>query len=790
MEYEKRNQIPTEEAPQEYQDTDIEQEVLDSELARNILPYLTLEKLDQEEICDILEFSELTIDMIRDNKLSHKNNYGNILWAERYVADLSNETETYENDIISPKLQQARKLFFASLLSATEGDDNSQTRNDIYKCFFGMSPDISSYCGGIGDYLELLIIAERTPKSPYTTEIYGDLIYEYSFTDYNGFKATMSKYTPIQQLRALPICNNMALRCDPYNYSRGTLNKIIEMLRSLETDDGTKPLIKMVAESIDENIHNWHNADYIDIDEDDPKYMKMLENDRKRRELWRQKQIKLHHEFPTLPQDRPLAIIAPGVVGTVFGNGINLVANKEGQTASLLDYSKDNPFGFDRDTAFLISAAHSHGIKDIINSKTGVELETISLNAQVQFLKFMTEASNERFDKMCAVMRNIKDEKLRKRFLESFVAADFGEDFGDSLLTIAGSERLSDGEKEEVFDLVEFCRESIDGITGLFEKFDGGQFTNEYVRAANERLTDALKAFEMIAKNGVAAGDLDWAGKVKFDFRSAIEALQYEADSLEIINRTVHDVMSGREGAYAEIVLPPEPSIQAKWRTIYHFYSSEHGHVLLYTRPEGSHTFDPAIEYGKKSSPYNPNSVNTGVEASISFTANPVNPFDFPSPYRPNQARVHDLEYYDSITMDKVSAIRLDREGRAPGEPANDKNRDVIREIGMVSVDLAAIGDRYDTPSGKIARLISLGNLLRSKDHGTGFSLNHNTNWFNQDEYGTSKGFRKIVEYIDEIMVGLCFNHPPRKGDLNSFKGRFEKEKKKDRGRKTLGFSA
>ncbi len=519
------------------------------------------------------------------------------------------------------------------------------------------------------------------------------------------------------------------------------------------------------------------------------------------KKIFDRNQKRLHQEFPSLPTDRQLVKVASDAAATIefeekedyLGDSwldlstFDTIADQSGKIL----YGAESQSGLNEEALDCLIIIHNNAwMKNKVEETINLKLVEIPIEAQAQLLKFMTEASNERFDKMCAVMQNIEDKDLRKRFLESFVAADFGEDFGDSLLTIAGSERLSDGEKEEVFDLVEFCRESIDGITGLFEKFDGGQFTNEYVRAANERLTDALKVFEMIAEDGVAVGDLDWAGKVRFDFRSAIEALQYEADSLEIINGSIHDVMSGKKGAFAEIMLSPNPSIQREWRTLYHFYSPRYGHALLYTRPEGSHTFDPAIEYGKKSSPYNPNSVNTGVEASISFTANPVNPFDFPSPYRPDQARVHDLEYYDSSTMDRVSAIRLDREGRAPGEPANDKNRDVIRETGMVSVDLAAIGDRYDTPSGKIARLISLGNLLRSKDHGTGFSLNHNTNWFNQDNYGTSEGFRKIVEYIDEVMVKLCLDHPPRRGDLNSFKERFEKEKKKDRGRKTLGLSA
>ena len=56
--------------------------------------------------------------------------------------------------------------------------------------------------------------------------------------------------------------------------------------------------------------------------------------------------------------------------------------------------------------------------------------------------------------------------------------------------------------------------------------------------------------------------------------------------------------------------------------------------------------------------------------------------------------------------MNKVSAIRLDREGRTSEMAADDPNRSPINPEGIVSVDLAAIGDRADTPSGKIANYI------------------------------------------------------------------------------------
>lgn len=111
--------------------------------------------------------------------------------------------------------------------------------------------------------------------------------------------------------------------------------------------------------------------------------------------------------------------------------------------------------------------------------------------------------------------------------------------------------------------------------------------------------------------------------------------------------------------------------------------------------------------------------------------------------------------------MNKVSAIRLDREGRTSEMAADDPNRSPINPEGIVSVDLAAIGDRADTPSGKIARLIATGNKLRAQSE-TNFSLNHNTKWFDQSKYGSSSGFQKIANYIMKSSEALCFAHPPQ----------------------------
>ena len=498
-----------------------------------------------------------------------------------------------------------------------------------------------------------------------------------------------------------------------------------------------------------------------------------------------QNQEQLHKDYPALPNHEIIERFAPNIAcswddyhridSTAFKGATNTISEgddpREDPFLTLLESDEDIPL-------WVLNFAHDIRFRGLIEEKIGIDLAEVPLVSQIQLLKFMTLANNNRFDRLCGVLHGVSNIELRLKLAENFVAVDFGEDFGDALLDIASSEWLSDDKKKEILGTVQSCRESTKHITDLYTDFDDGKFAKEYAKATNERLTDALTVFRQIAKEREAEADLGWAGKPRFDLDEAIEALEYEAKSLKIIDGTLKDVKSGAEGAFAEVVLSQDKSLQRLNRTFYNFYSPRHGYVLLYTRPEGSHSFDPMTEYGKERSKYCEDSVNAGVEASISLITNPVDPFSLPSPFRPDRNKTRNPQYYDPITMNKVSAIRLDREGRTPGVAADDSSRDPLNHVGTISVDLAAIGDRVDTPSGKIARLLSVGNKLRGQITGVDSSLNHNTRWFDQDSYGTSSGFRRLVEYVDDMVLDWCSKSKP--GDEAES---FTKEMKRKRGK-------
>lgn len=555
-------------------------------------------------------------------------------------------------------------------------------------------------------------------------------------------------------------------------YSSAKYGDIANIYESLKNSDYASPLFKIVADYFKNLATKMQNGPHYVVDN-----VSTLDEDTKiDRDILSQAQI--HAEYPTLSQGSSLRLIriAPGVAASATEAKITTntsvkdytqlleLADRQGQRSILSEIDKHNPFDLSENDISLLNMAHISGIKKSINKWLGIDITDISLNAQIQLLRYMTEAQDHRLENLRNAMHGI-DNDLRLKLAENFLAADFGEDFGDALLDIANSKILNTEQVKEILLKINKCRESISGIASMFDNFDDGTFSSQYARAANERLTDALTVFRQIAKDGSAKANLDWAGHPEFVFDSAAEALSYETKSLEIINGTLQDISTGKNGAFVELILKPDRNSAKDNRSVYNLYSPDYGHVLLYTRPEGSHSFNPALEYGKNRSRYAHESNNAGVEASISFTTNPVDPFSLPNPFRPNIASQQD----DPAKLNKVSAIRLDREGRTLDMPPNDPNRDAISSKGICSIDLAAIGDSADTPSGKIARLLSVGGEIRAETNGTESSLNHNTRWFDQARYGSAEGFHKLVAYLDGIFINWCSDHGPDKNDTHSF---------------------
>ena len=90
-------------------------ESLQSENAQQILPYLTLDKLDKREVSGLLDLSNDVIDAMDQGKLP-RDKFSTAMALEDAIAVASGEEAIWAKGEISPKLAQARKLVCACLV--------------------------------------------------------------------------------------------------------------------------------------------------------------------------------------------------------------------------------------------------------------------------------------------------------------------------------------------------------------------------------------------------------------------------------------------------------------------------------------------------------------------------------------------------------------------------------------------------------------------------------------------------------------------------------------------------
>lgn len=361
----------------------------------------------------------------------------------------------------------------------------------------------------------------------------------------------------------------------------------------------------------------------------------------------------------------------------------------------------------------------------IVENALGVKFENIELEDQLLLCRLLLEATPNEMEHIIALQSDA--------IITAAQAIEFGEDFSGSLRSIA--EHAPPEQAKEIFETISTFRESAKKISGWYESYDP-DLAKAFELAMNERLSDALAALEVLARDGelsvdVSPGrhseDYEYDGRFAMNLHSLEEGMEI-INSLETSLQLMHEIVTSGDTIVHRVNKDDNQFV------IYRFSSELHGDVLLYARPEGAKGYDNHLEYGNRA----------GVEASISFIVNPTDP--------------HDLDVYkDSQGV----SIRFDREGRMVDESPFSEDRDPTRKDGSISLDISSImGDGRHMPV-KIGRLIAAGNILRAAKIGGEESLHHNNNHFDQSAYGSAEGFSKLAVYMAhmaEVMIAIQQN--------------------------------
>lgn len=351
-----------------------------------------------------------------------------------------------------------------------------------------------------------------------------------------------------------------------------------------------------------------------------------------------------------------------------------------------------------------------------LNHELGIDIRTLPFDTQINFLEFSIGNERAGFERVKNCLQELPANN--NQFIESFLALEHGEDFGEVLLDIA--EAAPQEDMQELLETIGEFREMSTAFSQLFPE----EIQSATEKAMSERLTELLALVREVSVNGAYETEdlngLDVPIEVR-DLPTMIEDITTLKESISQLiesvgSNTAQAVTQSKEEGFA----------------LYRFMPSQEAPrpALLYIRPEGAYGYDPQIEYGRP---------GEGVEASISFIANPGSD-EYISPYKKGRAQ------------DELS-IRLDREGLEPGYSPTDTDRDPTRETGTISLDIGSILGRGESFGTRIGREIAAGNQLRAQRLGIKPRLNHNSEAFDQERFGTSEGFAGLARKMDSMAM-------------------------------------
>lgn len=108
----------------------------------------------------------------------------------------------------------------------------------------------------------------------------------------------------------------------------------------------------------------------------------------------------------------------------------------------------------------LFQELYTRGMRGTIEHRLGdIELKEMSLGAQFHLVTFAGVQTAERFGRMADVSRSLEG-RSQYQFLEAFLATEFGDDLGESILKIA--EKSRDNEQAfEIFQLISSIRQEL-----------------------------------------------------------------------------------------------------------------------------------------------------------------------------------------------------------------------------------------------------------------------------------------------------------------------------------------
>jgi hypothetical protein len=668
--------------------------ILADETQQALIKNLTIEKLGEDQQAKIIELGRLAISdetalsmlaaskkipdglQLNDEQLKR--------FSETHVFEvagglgeiLDEIANNNEPGIITQAAAEARKLFNATVfdeITKLEQADPEAAKDkawSAYRKLYGMSPSIISYVGGFGAQLELLAIAEQGDATGkvFARDLIDEMVYDYSFSDSKIIEKAILGKAPIEQIRTFNVLQILADSSDSDSWTRDLYKNIAGSLERLIEDSATTPFVRLSAQSLLEEITKEQSAEWGYL-EDLPleEQSRLIAKDRQFREEERQFQDILHQAFPEAPEKAKLKEISADAVAYSTGLGVKTIYLTGGGT---IDLTRDDDSGWSKDEKYLIKSMNNSAVREQAEAELGISMNQLTLEEQRRLLHFMIESDDQQYARLVEQMQHAPEDK-RIILANSFLALEFGEDFGGKLLDVAEKT-----EQENLYNVLAL----IDSIRRRSEVFaeSFGEFSADITKAIGERITEILYTLDALNKHGEVTEQ--FAGR-----DLSVNNPQQITVALKAIERALLKINQATEH---KSVLAYDKNGVKMWNL------GENGEVLFKIRPYGTNTDrDSAVEYGGGAS----------AEATINFAVNVLGTDAVP-PEISNGVRDGAL----SIRIDREE-IEVDESGAIVGRDAEADKRTVALDIG------SAIGGEIDNINLVVGQVIAVGSILRAK---------------------------------------------------------------------------
>lgn len=360
------------------------------------------------------------------------------------------------------------------------------------------------------------------------------------------------------------------------------------------------------------------------------------------------------------------------------------------------------------------------------SSLFGVSMSELSEPVRSRLVEYGLSLNQATHDRLKDASQRMTGQQDKVRFAEAFLATEYGNDFGDKLLSIA--EHMLSEELGAILADLDKMRVGTRQIVAWFASIDG-HFAEVALKGVAERTTDIITTIEAAARQGslqidvAPGGGDDPASKFMYiaDTQQATKDLSDMANDLA----TKGAMVSDEKTVVSRVVVKSDKF--ARFRLL----NPAHGTMVMNIRPYGTRTRgDHQYEIG---------SYNKGVEASIGMLTNPHDRFTITG-----TANINDV------------SLRFDREGHAPNVSALDPGRSTTNQEGTIAVDVASIFSfgNPDEPATRIGRAVAAGARLRAKEAGTADNLNHNP--LEDQSYGDADVFATLANGVIDKLDGLA----------------------------------